>query len=231
MIPASTQPSQRGSVFVYILIGVFLFAALGYAISDSMRGNSGVTTERTKLAASEIIATGNLFAEAVTRLRLKGVAKNAISFDNVVYPVYFNSNCTNNQCLVFHPDGGGLSWETAPQNITEIPWVFSGTISVQDVGTPAGDLAAYLSMIPADVCKEINVLLGIMSPAETVPYISGTISAVAFFTGTYGSSLLAQPRLNGKKSGCTQLQAITGSVFGGGTLNEGYYYYQVLVAN
>lgn len=223
--------NQRGSVFFYILLGVALFAALSYAVATSLRGNSGVSSERNKLAASEIIATGNLFAEAVTRIRLRGYRKEAISFENDIYPVYGNGMCPDDRCKVFHSDGGGLSWENPPPNITEIPWVFSGTIAVQDVGSSDGDLAAFLSMIPADVCKEINVMLGIMSPTETVPYIPGTINAVSFFTGSYGSSLMTQARLNGRKSGCTQLQAITGTVFGGGTLNDGYYYYQVLVAN
>jgi hypothetical protein len=228
--PAHTRSSSEcGSVFIYIMIGVFLFAALSYAVATSMRGNTGVSSERQKLAAAEIIATGNRFTEAVTRLRLKGVEKRAISFENNIDLAYTNPNCTTDECRVFANAGGGLSWETPPPNITAAPWFFSGGIAVDGIGSAAGDLAIYLPVIPADVCSQINELLGNTNRGEAVPVVAANINGLDQFVGTYANALMSTPRLVGKKAGCAQVNSITGSLVG--TVNNAYHYYHILVAN
>lgn len=232
MTSVSSPCSQRGSVFLYILIGVFLFAALSYAVATSMRGNSGVSNERNKLIASEIIAAGNRFTEAVTRLRLKGVSKNAISFENNVFaPVYTNPNCTTGRCKVFDTEGGGLSWEVAPPGSTQAPWFFSGTAAVDGVGTSDAELGAFLPVLSADVCREINVLLGVTAPGQAIPYMPANLSSLDFFTGTYGAQLMTQAALTGRKSGCLQVGSVTGTALGGATVVDGYHFFQVLIAN
>jgi hypothetical protein len=69
------SPSQRGSGLLMILMIVVLFAALSYAISRQATGTKGLSEERYKLVASEVIDAGTRFADTVSRLRLKGSVK------------------------------------------------------------------------------------------------------------------------------------------------------------
>lgn len=220
--------SQRGSVFIYILIGVFLFAALTYAIANSIRGNSSVSGDRSSLSATEIIDTGNKLAEAVTRLRLHDVRKNSISLQNDIDTNYTNPNCSIDSCKVFANGGGGLTWQLPPPNVTLAPWFYTADFALENIGTVnGGDLIAFLPNISLEICTKINTALGIPSP---VPSIAGTYAPDYFF-GTYGSTTIGHPALSGKTAGCVQLGTITGTALGGATIINGYHFYQVLVAN
>ena len=61
----TVSKSEHGNALFYILIAIALIAALTFAIASSLRGNAGISTERTGIIAADIIATGNRVAEAV----------------------------------------------------------------------------------------------------------------------------------------------------------------------
>lgn len=77
------------------------------------------------------------------------------------------------------------------------------------------------------MCQEINKILSIALP---VPNIAGSYSA-NWFVGAYANNAITSTIMRGKRAGCVQLGSITGSAFGGATINNAYNYYQVLVAN
>ncbi len=223
----SSAVSQRGSVFFYILIGIVLFALLGYAIANSLRGNSNISNERVKLTASEVVDTGNRLAEAAARLRLRGVARDEVSLENDIDTNYTNPNCLTDNCKIFSSAGGGLSWETPPPGLTIAPWFFTGDFAIDGNGSSRGDLIAFLPVIPLEVCQEINDLLGL---GEPVPFIAGAYTA-DWFEGTYIDANITHPRLIGKRAGCVQLGSVTGSALGGATVPNAYHYYHVLLVN
>ena len=97
---------QRGNIFFYILLAVVLIAALSLAIASSMRGNSGISNERINLVASEVIESGSRLAETVARLRLRGIASTAISFENSTVTGYANAACTTDPWRARPPEHG-----------------------------------------------------------------------------------------------------------------------------
>lgn len=221
---------ERGSGFLMILTAIVLFAALSYAISRQSGGTKGLSEERQKLGASEIIDAGTRFADTVSRLRLKGISSTGISFENTVVSGYTNGGCSSDSCKVFAFDGGGLDWEMPVAGVNGgEDWGFSGSVSLTDAGTSDPDLLAVFPDISLDVCSRLNVLLGLHDAVTSPPLIP----AATFdkFTGTYSAlSTINAPLINGKKSGCLQITTGDGTAIAGAPLTGKYYFIQVLQA-
>ena len=117
---------EKGNVLFIILIAVALFAALSYAVTSSSNVSSNnASKEQAELAYSQISQHVANLRTAVKRLKIvNGCEDNQISFstdsdgdgefiddddqDN-------NNNAPDNlKCHVFHKNGGGLPYLTAP---------------------------------------------------------------------------------------------------------------------
>ena len=74
--------SEKGSVIFIILIAIILFAALGYAVSNMMRGPSNIGNETAGIYASEILTYAQSVREAVHMMRISnGCDDSQISFE------------------------------------------------------------------------------------------------------------------------------------------------------
>ncbi len=237
--------SENGSALVYILIAIALMAALAYNItSNSRSGSSMLTEEQAALAATEIIAYGNVVEQAVQKLKLRGCSDTEISFENpFTTDDYSNSNApADNSCHVFDTSGGNINY-LEPQNIwlddLAAPGFYGENVfaltCVPDLGTHGascntasntllhGDLTLFILWLKEDVCRAINErLYGDDSiPTDT----NAAFHSGALFTGDYNVTTAHINYASGEVSGC-----FTGN--GGGTyvgLNE-YGYYKVLIA-
>lgn len=228
----SLLPDQRGNIFFYILLAIVLVAALTYAIASSLRGNANVSNERNALTASEIVDAGSRLAESVTRLRLRGIAKEALSFENSFVTGYNHGGCTVDSCRIFAAAGGGLSWEEGSEANNNRPWGYTGALGVTDVGTADAELVAILPEVTVETCSAINKLLG-LAPANTAPPVIATLGPVTKFSGVYAVAPipLGVTEFAGKKSGCFQSTTAAGAaISSSGSLSGKYYYYQVLIA-
>lgn len=222
-----TSHTQQGSILFFILIGVALFAALSYVISQQSSGNIALSQERIRLQASDVMDMGKKMADAVARLRINGIADTTISFENDTVSGYTNAACTTDSCKVFSFDGGGLNWISSTTDINGgVDWGISGAIALENMGTSAGDLIAFLPGLSIDTCNRINIMLDIYATGGT----PSTIASVAAgkFTGTYGSSALNDSQIKGKSAGCFYLTSGTGTALTGAPLTNTYVYYQVL---
>lgn len=224
-----TNP-QSGSTLFFILIAAALFAALTYAITRSSDSGKNLSVEKNRLLASEILDTGNRFADAVSRLRLKGVADTNISFENGA--TYANAGCATDMCKVFSFNGAGLEWEDAPANVnTGQAWGFSGDIAIDEIGTAAADLIAFLPGLTGEMCHRINVLTGIEAESASPPLFAGGTLANKFAGAYNGTPVTVNPAsIKGKKSGCLQFNSISGTAVTGSPLSQTYVFYQVLIA-
>lgn len=220
----------RGSGLFMILLVVVLFAALSYAISRLGSGTKGLSEERERLLASEVIETGTRFAETVSRLRLKGVASTSLSFENTVVAGYANGACSGDSCQVFAFDGGGLDWELPIAGVNGGEnWGFSGSVALTHLGTASADLFAVLPNLSAEICTRINVLLGVHDAVTSPP----TVVAATFdkFTGSYTVvSTINSALINGKKSGCMKVTTLGGTAIDGAPLANSYVFFQALQA-
>ena len=240
----TTSPNENGNVFFYILIAIALFAALSYAVSRNNSGSSNIfTEEQAKIAAQEIIEYGNTVANAVQKLKLRGVQDHEFDFSNnvfkltngVLFPVA-NATCISETCKLYSEGGGNIQAQYAPKesHISNIP--SGGSTNGQGnfrsnyivgIGTPAPDLNFEYTFINKETCMKINDILGIDNPSDAPPIdnynqqnYSGTLTS---FPLPSGSNVIGDEATNlaGKTGFCLTNAA---------TPPQYYVYKQVLIA-
>lgn len=246
------QGTQSGSVIVWILVCVAMFAALSFTVANIMRGG-GVTknTEMMRVQANEIIGYGDTIRRAVQATRINGYSITELSFENDYISGYANPNCGDAGCRIFGSGGGGVKYSLGDEkwldnNQRDEPlyreWFIPADSCIPNVGTGdstcGGDAAAtneeliiFLPYIKEGVCTEINRQLGIVSSTGALPQDSGCAwgtSPVNRFTGNFidGQSVTSFPDatlLSGRPAGCFRIGSCTG--YPANT----FHYYQVLL--
>ena len=172
---------EAGNVFIFILLGVVLFAALAYSVARGMQSETTtkLSNREATIAASEILAYAQRIERAVNHLRRKGTSENDISFDQEIETGYDHSPVQPAEHQVFNTSGGAISWQSPPQRSNDgSEWFFTGETCIPDIGTGsagcAGDadetneeLIIGLSGLDSDVCSQINNRLNISGiPAD-----------------------------------------------------------------
>lgn len=179
--------NEKGSVFIYLLIGIALFAALSYAISQSIRLSSdsggGVIGDAEKATAT--VLDIQQFLESL-KMRvyqinsLNSVSEGQIDFQNDVYlrenntvnPDNTNAGCSTNECHVFSPYGSeGLipfifqsASHTTPQSNAILPKNGHGQVGqiiIDGVGTPSPELVFVIHGIKPTICNLYNQRQGV----------------------------------------------------------------------
>lgn len=176
---------EGGNVLFLILIAVALFAALSYVVTQSTRSGGG-STEREKniLSSAQMTQYPTALRTALIRLVLGGVGVEQVKFND---PANFGTISVNQ--LVFHPDGGGAGYQTAPADLSasgnsQLAWTFNAEFYVPGIGidTSGGnDIIAFLPGVSSGVCKQVNEELGINTTGcvmnSGVPQIDGAVVA------------------------------------------------------
>lgn len=207
----NSRKGERGNALFFILIGVALFAALSFAVSDMMRGGSAtsISDETAKLQATDIIDYARSVRQAVQNVRISnGCEDTQISFEKTPFDGsdagYVNANAPSDfSCHVFHSNGGGLSSPSlSPEG--EI-WLFSTHAFFSGVGNSGAtaELTAYININNDVLCDEINTKLGLDTD------ITGASAVVNFiqnsgvkFQGTYISTGAVPGVPNGTYTAC-----------------------------
>jgi len=232
--------NQRGNALFLILIAVALFAALGFNVSEMMRGGNAsiIGEEQSKIFAGEILDYGRNVRQVVQSLRIDGCRDTEISFENNIISGYTNG--VNTDCQVFNADGGGLSFINVPDDFLDNSlsgqtgygeYFYSGNVRVRDVGSGTGgnedlELAMFLPYLKESICRQLNDLIDMNTSAGEIPSenFDAWHSSFSKFVGVFGDSTTRQ--LDGDDpvglSGCRE---------GNGTPPSGsYYFYQVLIS-
>lgn len=239
----SQNRREKGNVFFIILVAVALFAALGFAITQGMRGSSAsVSKEQAQLYATELVTYGKSLESAVQRMLARGVSENDLCFDIDDYPggdtMYEHASCANTRNRVFHPDGGGVFYKafSGQDGFAISSERINGGNKVEGVGTTCGAASCtellYLVRIhdtaegSLEICNSINKEVGIEASA---PPIDTAINTAHAFTGSFPATAAGTtiadsgqaPELVGKNTGC--LQETTGG-------SDDYSFYHTLIA-
>lgn len=238
--------AQSGNVLFYILLAVALLAGLSYAVSQGGRSSTqGLTAERARIFATEIIEYAEALATATAQVRLRGYTEGQVSFENDIVSGYENAICTSDECKVFALAGGGVNYiapheEWLDQTRSSLPrygeLYFHGGTHVVNVGSENDDLIMFISYLHRDVCIAINDLLGIKPTGRAVPLEGhGPFAVNVKFTGNFvqvvdrnisGSGTTGQPDiLHGQFSGCTESSGTSST-----PLPETYHFFRVLLA-
>lgn len=161
--------TNSGNVLFLILIAVALFAALSYAITNSSRSGDGVDEEEAEILASEVLQYITEIENGVRRVMLLNRVKDyqvnfmANPYDGATATIFGgndNTNCTENKCRVFHPDGGGVyqkqwaRYKDTEDGGAQYAKIFYA--AVDNVGSNATDVVLVVHNIKVEVCKAIN---------------------------------------------------------------------------
>ncbi len=232
---------QRGNAFFIILLGIVLFAALSYAVTQSMRGGmSQITQEQAKFAAREMIEYGQKLRDTVKELMItNGCTDTQITFEGATYYFegsgYTNATApTSKICHVFDAAGGNMKFITPMQNVTSATFsMIIGEHCYEGVGTgpspcPAAskELEFNVVNIPLSVCQEINKIAAIGAIGADPPLDDYNANTANKFVGTYSATDAASNNIiigaSGKNFGCYQDNA--------GTHQDQYIFYYILLA-
>lgn len=232
------EQAQRGNILFLILLAVVLFAALSYAVTSSMRGGGNdASRESAKAEAATITQYGTLIEQTISRLRLSQNCSLAqLSFQNDVVTGYDNTATpSDNRCKIFHPSGGGVTWQNPPQSEGPEPYLFTiqnlvVNVGNSDVGGAGNDLIMVLPIKTLVVCQQINTMLGIADLAtdwsHPVKYTGETPGTSPNIIPDDGGNLAAY---YGKPEGCVQTYS-SGGGFWPDPVTYPYMYYRVVWA-
>jgi hypothetical protein len=181
------RPSESGSVFVIVMLGVVLFSALMFVFSRGARqGGEDISDRQIKLAVTDMISYAQQLERGVDRIMNKGrFSEVDISFENEYIATYVNPNCTVEECRVFSPQGGTVTWRAPPAGVNNgEPYLFTankvGSIDdVYNVGTPETDLVLILAVNR----RACDIITEEMFKLPAVESSGGT--SFASFTGSY----------------------------------------------
>lgn len=209
---------QNGNVLFLILIAIFLFAALSYAVTSSSRGGgTSISKDKARANAAAIIQYGTVLRSAVMRMKLSnGCADDTMDFSNNIYQQNdsgltnsANSNApADKRCHVFEPEGGGiapviLSPESLDMNSVSVatPGYFKlghggvRIFQIKSIGTDgpantpsANDIVFWQHYLNRETCLAINDLLGVTNPGGNPPSTSMTGSAASYVNGSFSSN-------------------------------------------
>ena len=182
---------QTGSILMYILIAVVLFAALAYALSNSSRSGSTayLSDGQASAHATEVLTYANHVKTAVAKLNLRGCTNEQLNFENNVVLGYINGSApSDNQCDLFEPEGGTITWATPASEISAAQWFYSGrTVVHQDAGFASSnsaddaDLVMLAFGLSQTLCAKINSQLGITG----IPVNDGSFGDTIKFQGAF----------------------------------------------
>lgn len=244
--------NAAGNIIFIILIAIALFGGLSFALTKGFQGanETRITKQQAKAAATAIIKYGTDIQLAISRMQLNNdCSEEQISFERAPFDgsdtLYVNPNSpTDFSCHVFHPNGGGISYQVPSKDWLDDAQSAQGDFGYQvfvsecvnsigssGTGTscnaegndvPYSELVFFTPYLKLDICNSINKLLGY---DESTPLKdNSTLWADLYkFKGTFRTSVVAigpdgwQGTMNRCLEGDVNPPAGT------------YHYYQVLV--
>ncbi len=241
--------TQSGSAFFIILIAIFMFAGLSYALLQGNRtSQANLTSEQARIAAEELINMSNTVQKAVQAMRLRGVSETQFDFSNSAWKrnngtaiSQSNGSCTSTNCKIFTVGGGNVIAQAPSANVKDPSisnpstyWTegHSGprTLRIKGIGSDtSAELVLVTPFIKKEICTKINDLLGIANPSNSPP-----VDGVAFGSETldYDGTVVTFPEPGSMGIGDQATGLISKSQFCAynSTSPVGYYLYTVLIA-
>lgn len=188
--------AERGNVLFLILIAVALFAALSYAVTSSNKGGgSGISKDKARIAAAEMMQYATQVEQAISRMMLinktsetqidpkapqrKNVAGGSVTHDS--------TTCNNASCEIYNPEGGGMVYLEFERYATDTPSGWPSTyqatghnnfimMDVDGVGSDANDVVLRFIEIEREICDAVRDKMNTgayVSPAGSyVDYVS-----------------------------------------------------------
>lgn len=167
---------QDGNIFLYLLIGIALFAGLTAVMTRSQNGgDEGVLAPaQIELAAQRLILTTNQAAQAYLQMKETGTDLTEL---DLTLPDDGTFNTPPHIHKLFHPEGGGLTYNAMNEDTfrasatTPVGWKFV-KVNADWTATAGTDLIMSYIRLKQPICAEINrKITGSTSiPAVTIDF-------------------------------------------------------------
>ncbi len=164
---------------------VALFAALSYIVSSGFRaGESNLSKEKVDLIVTEMLDYAEALQRASQTLRINGCkfGEGGLTFYSHKFanPGHYNipSVPADNSCHIFHPNGGGVTWQPPPKELIDFgsfEYVISGFRGVSPFGIDNNSEGIELTirtLVTEDICIAINERSGAPNPSGNPPQVS-----------------------------------------------------------
>ena len=218
--------NERGSALWIILLAVALLGMLTVVIGRSSDSTEQTAdTEQNRIFAADLMRFSASVAQTIDRMRMQGISENEISFEGPSELTgYTNPNCSVNECKVFSRYGGGISYKSPNDTVTEDEWLFTGRNEVGGVETSEPELVMMLE-IPESLCNQIRNEID--HKGLVADKLRLDISEK--FTGNFNT-----PNIRAFNDGPDNLAVENGCMQGnlddsGGSISDKYFYYQTLI--
>ncbi len=236
--------SERGNVLFLILIAVALFAALSFAVTQSLRNTpQDPQGDTRKLGAATLIQHTNFVAQAVQTMAMRRIAAENFCFDSPLWGHnnYYHAACDNAANKVFGTaasGGAGATVVPVPKGINDgSPWYITGQSCIIEAeqtcnsnGNQDEDIILFVPNVYREVCIALNERLGVPNPQGNPPKAAGDLwpAGQPPFAGNFLDGGRVDSGGNGNFSYLTG--HTVGCVEGGGTPPAGTYaYFHVLL--
>ena len=187
------RTNESGNALWFILLGVVLLGLLTAMLSRS----SGTTedtgdVERIQISASEVMRFGKSLQNAAQSLISRGCSENTINFDyDTAVTGYENvSSPPDNSCDLFNAKGAGMTWDSAPPDISSSAYIITAANVVtgaecDTANAQCTDLIVLLPGISESTCLQINRMLKVTNPANIPPADNDNAVNTTPFTGSF----------------------------------------------
>lgn len=180
---------QKGNVLFLILIAVALFAALSYAVTQSSRSGGDASKETNVINTAALTQYPNSVRTSVLRMIIAGIDPLDIYFNKpdqlsgagytFVFDATPDPDVDRTSRAVFHPQGGGASYQQVPANLTSggaaLDWKFNADFEIPLLGlsqTSSGsgnELIAFADGVTEGICGRVNKEL---HQSEIIPVVA-----------------------------------------------------------
>ena len=202
------KKTEKGNALFLVLLGVVLFGILGYTLTQTSRFDTGssMTTHQASIYASEIITYADKVANATTLVLNSGTDIADLSFANSTVSGYSHTPASAATAQVFNAAGGGLdyvapnpAWLDSSLSAQTLygEWYFNPSTCIAYIGTGSytcgttaqSDLTVFLPYVSKDVCKQIDIMLGLITSGDPPSNRNGVLwpSNMPKYTGSFFS--------------------------------------------
>lgn len=230
---------QRGNILFLILLAVILFAALSYAVTQSLRGGGkDVSDEKAAALAAQIINSIGLPEPELMRFmerqklgihQIDFIGPHSTSSDSGNSP-----NCAAASCDFWSTDGAKVTPPILPPSARNldataanclvggsyVPTALNGgirpymmIISASGVGSTASDLVLYYACVHPKICAEINIQEGLRGRNDAVIVGNGTGSFPADYSRISSTSATDLPSTTANQTAGSETRLVTRRVW------------------
>ncbi|MBN8552161.1 MAG: hypothetical protein J0L52_04625 [Caulobacterales bacterium] len=230
---------ERGNILFLILLAVVLFAALSYAVTQSLRGGGkDVSDEKAAAIAAQIInAIGLQEPELMRFMERQKLAIHQVDFigpHGTASSSGNSPNCTTTACDFWSQDGGKVTPPILPLAAYNPATVSAGcqagsgyrpstlnggvrpfmmVISASGIGTAASDFVFYYPCVHPQICAEINIQEGLRGRNDAVIVGNSPGSTPADYNSLSSSSATALASTSADRTAGSESRLITRRVW------------------